>query len=353
MKVAIAERDGSVGRLLRAGLLEEADELVEIQNPADVHQALDRSDLSVLIFDWSLEELNTPDLLRRLQLRDQNRAYLFVIAILSASTDPDERLEAFAGGVDAVVPAPCDPQEIAARLDVARRITSHEQSLRDRSETLEQIRADLETENATLSEIASCDALTGLRNRRYFCETLDSQFALARRKGLPLSLVMIDVDQFKPFNDQFGHLAGDAILRVVGKLLRGGVRDHDVVARYGGEEFAILLPATDEEECLPMVDRLRLTIANHPWPLRAVTISLGVATLSPRERQPSDLIDQADQTLYYSKAMGRNRATHARELPDLITNQSIDRLGGGGVLFGGMPANHPYPVADNTTLPGS
>ena len=353
MKVAIAERDGSVGRLLRAGLLEEADELVEIQNLADAQQALDRADLSVLIFDWSMEEINTPDLRRRLQLRDQNRTYLFVIAILSASTDPGERLAAFAAGVDAFVPARCDPQEIVARLDVARRITGHEQSLRNRSETLEQIRDDLETENATLSEIASCDALTGLRNRRYFCETLDSQFALARRKGLPLSLVMIDVDQFKPFNDQFGHLAGDEILRVVGKLLRGSVRDHDVVARYGGEEFAVLLPATDEEECLPMVDRLRLTIANHPWSLRPVTISLGVATLSPSERQPSDLIDQADQTLYYSKAMGRNRATHARELPDLCANPLIDRLKKGIGLFVGTMATQPYPVIGNTTLPGS
>ena len=341
MRVAIAEQDGSVGRLLRAGLLDEGDQLVEIRKMADLRSTLDRADLSVLIYDWSLPEFDHPDLHHRLQLRDQTQTYLFVIAVLPESANPDQRLEAFAAGVDAVVSAPCDPHEIALRLDVARRIFNHELSLRSRSETLEQIRLDLESQNATLSEIASRDALTGLRNRRYFCETLDSQFSLARRKGLPLSLVMIDVDQFKSFNDHYGHLAGDEVLRVVGILLRSCVRDHDVVARYGGEEFAILMPATDEDECLPMVDRLRMTIADHPWSLRPVTISLGVATLGPSERYPADLIDQADRTLYYSKAMGRNRATHARELQDLADSQTIERLGNRDGLFGGTLAIYP------------
>ena len=353
MKVAIAEQDGSLGRLIRSGLLDEVDEVVEIRNPAEFYPALDRANCNVLIFDWPLHALDNAELRRRLQLRGQMRTYLFVIAVLPASADPDARLDAFGAGVDLVLLRPCDPHEIAAGLDAARRITRHEQSLLDRSEELEQIRLDLESENANLSEIATRDALTGLRNRRYFCEMLDSQFLLARRKGLPLSLVMIDVDQFKPFNDQYGHLAGDEVLKEVGKLLHGCIRDHDVVARFGGEEFAILLPATDEDECLPMVDRLRLKIAAHPWPLRPVTISLGVATLSLRERQPSDLIDQADRTLYYSKAMGRNRATHARELSELAGDQATDRLGNGIMLFDGGMAEHSYSVAGNTTLPGT
>ena len=350
MKIAIAERDGAVARVLRGGLIKGLDEVSEARSAATLQAVLDRDDLSVLILDWTFPEFDGPQICQRVRHRDQNQPYVFVLALLPVADDPHARLEAFAAGADAIVSLPCDPIEVAARLDVARRITDREERFRSRSEALEQIRRDLETENATLSEIASCDALTGLRNRRYFCEALDAQFSLARRKGLPLSLVMIDVDQFKPFNDRYGHLAGDAVLQVVGAILRDCVRDHDVVARYGGEEFAILLPATEENESLPLVDRLRLAVANHPWSLRPVTISLGVATLGPIEAQPSDLIDQADRSLYYSKAMGRNRATHARELPELMASPLQDRLGK-EALFAGTVGSAPFPVADNTTFP--
>jgi diguanylate cyclase (GGDEF)-like protein len=167
-----------------------------------------------------------------------------------------------------------------------------------------------------LVELAATDALTGLPNRRHFNEALEGAFALGRRHGLPLSLVMLDVDHFKMYNDAFGHRAGDEVLRGLAGLLRRGVREQDVAARYGGEEFAVLLMATDAAGGLRFAERLRATVAAHPWPMRPVTISLGVATLAAGTPAPTDLVEDADRALYRSKLAGRNRATHRDALPD-------------------------------------
>ena len=102
-----------------------------------------------------------------------------------------------------------------------------------------------------------------------------------QRLGTPLSLIMLDLDQFKEYNDTFGHPAGDEILQRLGSTLRSSLRSHDVVARYGGEEFVILLPATGEDEAIEVAERLRRPIAAGAWPRRQVTASLGVGTIGP------------------------------------------------------------------------
>ena len=325
MRIAIADEDGAIREALRRDGRFEADELVDFGDRGDLGRIRADLALHVLIFDWTSPRLPGPEICEEVRQQDASAPYIYLIAIVGACSG-HERLEAYGAGADAVLTRPCDPAEVAARVDVARRIASHDEALRIRSAELEQIRTELEVENAVLSEIASSDPLTGLRNRRFFGEALDAQFSLARRKGLPISLVMIDVDQFKAFNDQFGHPAGDDVLREVGLLLRSSVRDHDIVARYGGEEFAIVLPATEEYESLPLADRLRTTVSDHPWPLRRITISIGVATMGLHEAQPMDLVDQADRALYLSKAMGRNRVTHSGNLTDLAAGLLVPRL---------------------------
>ena len=150
-----------------------------------------------------------------------------------------------------------------------------------------------------------------MKNRRRFREDLELLFAQADRQGSPLSLIMLDVDHFKQYNDTFGHPAGDRVLQQVGSTLRSSVRGHDVVARYGGEEFVVLLPATDADEALDVAERLRTAIAGHDWPHRPVTASLGVATSGPDTPDAATLVDHADRALYHSKEAGRNTITHA------------------------------------------
>jgi diguanylate cyclase (GGDEF)-like protein len=148
----------------------------------------------------------------------------------------------------------------------------------------------LARQNARLAELATIDELTGAKNRRRFREDLAIHFALAMRQGAPLSFVMLDVDRFKQYNDEFGHPAGDTVLRAVGKILHENTREQDVVARYGGEEFALLLPSTSASSSLRLAERLRLRIEAHPWLQRSVTASLGIATTGPAIANASSLV---------------------------------------------------------------
>ncbi len=174
---------------------------------------------------------------------------------------------------------------------------------------------DLAAANERLSQLSITDGLTALPNRRRFDEVLDEEFRRAHRSGEPLSLIMIDLDSFKAYNDHYGHVAGDACLRRVATLLAEMVRSPpDLAARYGGGELAVILPGTDARGALLVAERIRQAIADLAIPHAAsrvadsVTASLGVATLVHNETQSArDLIQLADEQLYRAKHAGRNR----------------------------------------------
>jgi len=165
----------------------------------------------------------------------------------------------------------------------------------------------LEGANRELQELSSRDPLTGLHNRRSLVEALSSQRALALRMGMPLSVVLLDLDLFKKINDTLGHLVGDEVLKGVALGLQRGLRQSDLAARYGGEEFVLLLPQADAQNALRVTERIlgelrRTAFAGVPW---TVTFSAGVAQLTAEESVES-LLGRADQKLYEAKAE-RNR----------------------------------------------
>jgi len=168
--------------------------------------------------------------------------------------------------------------------------------------------------NRTLEGLATTDGLTGLKNHRAFQEQLDLEWKQCARYHRRLSLILLDVDSFKSFNDTHGHPAGDEVLKSVGRILAGQARDSDFVARYGGEEFVIILPNTDLDGAVSLAERFRSAIEEAIWPLRPVTASFGVATNSPLMPAAAELTSQADAALYQSKRTGRNRVTHATEI---------------------------------------
>src|SRR4051794_21934421 len=185
-----------------------------------------------------------------------------------------------------------------------------EAQLAEQLERANELNAELLRANTRLTELAATDGLTGLKNYRHFREVLDSTWSLAIRQGRPLSVAMLDVDEFKRYNDAFGHQAGDDVLCTLSTVLRATVRRHDLVARYGGEEFILLLPDTGLSASRVAAERLRVAVERYDWPLRAVTVSVGVATLDEGTRDPTGLIERADNSLYRSKRGGRNRVTH-------------------------------------------
>jgi diguanylate cyclase (GGDEF)-like protein/PAS domain S-box-containing protein len=176
---------------------------------------------------------------------------------------------------------------------------------------LEATKHELLELNAALERQATTDALTGLKNRIVFQNSLLEMMALAERQGTTMSLLLVDIDHFKRVNDRFGHQEGDRVLKAVAAALAAGVRDQDIVARFGGEEFAVLLPNTSLESAIPVAEHLRLACREAARLEPQLTVSIGVASFASGDSEVT-LIGRADEALYASKAQGRNRVTAAR-----------------------------------------
>ncbi|MBM7422466.1 MULTISPECIES: diguanylate cyclase [Spongiibacter] len=173
----------------------------------------------------------------------------------------------------------------------------------------------LKAQTDALRMLASLDGLTGVPNRRIFDERLDAEWRACRRSGSPLSLLMVDVDHFKLYNDHYGHLDGDQCLKAIASALASSVeRGRDMLARFGGEEFVCLLPDTDLEGAKHIAEKLRQAVEGLAIPhvesktAATVTVSLGVATTAECDAlEPPDLLKIADEQLYLAKQSGRNR----------------------------------------------
>lgn len=167
-------------------------------------------------------------------------------------------------------------------------------------------------ERRRFERFATEDKLTGLKNRRWFDESLTGFLASGATEETGFSMIMLDLDHFKLFNDRCGHPAGDRALQRVAQVIRNNLRPHDAAARYGGEEFAILMPRTRTEQAMEVAERLRLAVCRAELKdldgreLPGVTISLGVAEHGPHDTAES-LVRKADQALYRAKNLGRNR----------------------------------------------
>ena len=307
MKILIAEDQAPSALHLRRTLERMGHEPTVAPDGEQAWRIVQSGLAPLLISDWMMPLVDGPELCRRIRSAALEQ-YTYII-LLTSRDRKEDRLEGLRAGADDFLTKPPDPDELAVRLEIAERILK--------------VHAQLARQNERLAELAAVDELTGTKNRRRFREDLELLFAQAERLGSPLSLIMLDLDQFKAYNDAFGHPAGDEVLRLLGVTLRSVLRSHDVVARYGGEEFVVLLPATGEDEAIQVAERLRTAIAMRPWPRRKVTASLGVGTIGPHTAGTSALVEQADRALYHSKQAGRNQVTHYRICELIATRAEI------------------------------
>ncbi|QQO35016.1 diguanylate cyclase [Bradyrhizobium diazoefficiens] len=259
----------------------------------------------VRITGWSAEELLDTSALAGIHPDDMERVEQVISALKNGEAEEArfvyrqrhrDKGEIWAEAALHVTPA-ADNGEIDGVVAVMRDITE-QKDLQDK-----------------LASLAATDALTGLANRRAFDEHLADEWARARRDGTQLSLLLIDVDHFKKFNDHYGHLAGDGCLRALGRILSAiARRPADLAARYGGEEFAVLLPNTGPDGCVEVGEGIRQALhdlamlhAQNP-PSRLVTVSVGAATSLPSQASDSStLVAAADRALYAAKDSGRDR----------------------------------------------
>jgi diguanylate cyclase (GGDEF)-like protein len=175
--------------------------------------------------------------------------------------------------------------------------------------TLKNKNQALENLNEAFKAMAIRDDLTGLFNRRYFDEAIASEVVRATRYNRDLTLIFIDVDHFKNFNDEFGHQLGDAALKKISAILRDLVRETDIATRYGGEEFIVILPETSKQDAWAVAEKIRETVASTAieGAPKKITISAGVATLGQDGNNTAELIGKADQAVYQAKRDGRDR----------------------------------------------
>ncbi|MGA8899689.1 GGDEF domain-containing protein [Bradyrhizobium sp.] len=215
---------------------------------------------------------------------------------LSKAVDRDQVMKV----VDSLVKTTHEMRDTTKALE--ERLVLSKTEINNLQQSLEAIRAESLT-----------DPLTGLGNRKYFDHSLETAVADAISTGEPLSLMMFDIDHFKSFNDSYGHLTGDQVLRLVGMSLKQSIKGQDITARYGGEEFAVVLPNTALRQALTVADHIRRAVMSKELKKKStgeilgrVTISVGVSMLKPGDDMDS-LIDRADACLYAAKRGGRNR----------------------------------------------
>ncbi len=200
-------------------------------------------------------------------------------------------------------------------VDTTDRRVLHEQienqvlEIQDTNLALEIQTNALEEANSQLEALAFTDGLTGIANHRSFQEELAKNFEAAKRRKRRLSLMLVDVDHFKQYNDTYGHPSGDIVLKRVASVIRDSCPEGCLPARYGGEEFAVLCPGFSGNEVLMLAESIRDAIETTPWPERSVTVSIGAVSLSQELSTPSDLVSASDNALYSSKASGRNCVT--------------------------------------------
>jgi diguanylate cyclase (GGDEF)-like protein len=294
-EVIVIEDDAAVARLVAATLRRDGYVVRDAATIEAGKRLLAESRWDIVILDRNLPDGDGIELCRELRPAKPH-AY---ILILTGEASAAAKLAGFGCGADDYVTKPFQLDELLARVRAGARIVDLQKALL--------------ASNRQLEELSNTDPLTRLANRRSFDAELQNRFEHSRRYVRPLSVMMIDIDQFKQINDQFGHATGDNVLRCLSKVLSRATRQSDFVARVGGEEFCVLLPETPLFEALQFAEKVRAGFAStvrpggDAGPLR-VTLSGGIAAM-PNDRftTAAELLQAADQALYRAKANGRNR----------------------------------------------
>lgn len=305
--VLMVDDQAMVGEAMRRMLSTESDIRFHFcTNPLNAIEVANEVGATVILQDLVMPDVDGMHMVAQYRANAGTRD--IPVIVLSSKEDPLIKRDAFTRGAnDYLVKLP-DPIELIAR------VRAHSRSFQTQKELL-LLQKKLEASNAVLRQLSTQDGLTGLANRRHFDDIVEREWRRCQRSGKQMSLIMIDIDGFKLYNDHYGHQGGDDCLRMVAQALKAGMlRGGDTVARYGGEEFAIILPETDTQGAAAVGERLRegvedLHLSHEKSPCSDhVTISVGVATCTPSlKTAPERLIQEADRALYQAKRNGRNR----------------------------------------------
>ncbi|RYE34383.1 MAG: diguanylate cyclase [Hyphomicrobiales bacterium] len=287
-------------------------------DPLEAIAVAQRVKPTVILQDLVMPGIDGLDLVR--QYRKHPALHAVPVIVLSTKEDPATKSEAFhAGANDYLVKLP-DKIELVARVRYHTRAYLDHLQRDEAYRALRESQRELMRANLELERLTRIDGLTGLGNRRYFDEYLTAEWKRCHRTKSPLSVLMIDVDHFKRYNDAYGHLAGDDVLKQVARVIQdGSTRSTDLAARFGGEEFVVILTGVPQEGARYVAERLVQGVRdlNIAHGADRVTISAGVATAWPdAEGDAARLVNAADLALFRAKNEGRNRLVYAELSPE-------------------------------------
>jgi diguanylate cyclase (GGDEF)-like protein len=301
------EKNG-FNNLLLAGCSAEALETLGI-----LGQPREERGVDLILMDVVMKDMDGIETTRR--IKNSMRFMDVPIVMVSGVTEKEKLVDAFAAGATDYIEKPINDVELVVRVRAALRLSREIKERKDREVKLMNLARELEDANKKLEALSALDGLTGVPNRRIFDQTLAKEWGRMSRDSAPMSIILIDVDFFKNFNDANGHLAGDEGLKKVAKAISFAVsRPADLMARYGGEEFVIILPETDaagaERVAQTVMDKVAKLRIVHPKSDvgKYLTVSQGVATtIASGDKKSADLLALSDAALYKAKKEGRNR----------------------------------------------
>jgi len=297
MQVLIADDDKVSRRMLAHHLGNWGYEVISANDGTEAWRVLQRPDAPrVAILDWVMPGMTGPAVCRDLR-RLRTEPYTYVL-LLTARANTEDVVEGMDSGADDYITKPFNVEELQVRLRAGRRIVD--------------LQSELVAAREALREQATRDPLTCVWNRYAILDTLNREVKRSFREATPLSVIMVDLDNFKHVNDTYGHLAGDAVLREIARRMQACVRAYDYVGRYGGEEFLVVSPGSSGTNALQLAERVRNAIAAEPVRARnlaiPVTASFGITVTDGGEVPTAEtLIRIADEALYRAKASGKNR----------------------------------------------
>lgn len=300
-RLLVADDEPSILDLLRRRLETLGCEVTALPGGSQVLKTAREQQPDLILLDVMMPDLD--GFTATQQLKDDPETQDIPVVLLTARSEVESRIKGLEIGAHDYIPKPFDATELVARVRAALRV----KSLQD----------ELKAANRMLEELAANDALTGLPNRRTFDEQFFLEVERSRRNGQALSVIILDLDQFKRINDTHGHAVGDEALRQIGRVLTGRPRRTDLVARYGGEEFVWVVPGSGSEDAVEVAQWLRKAVAEIAVETQegqlALTISAGVSTYEPATHGPvaaTALLEAADRALRDAKAAGRNRVVY-------------------------------------------
>ena len=294
-QILLVEDTNVDAKIVKNALEGETFQLTTVKNGRDVFSIIKQKDIDLILLDILLPDMDGFEICRRLKKNHKD----IQVVIVTCLDDLDSKIKGVELGADDFLVKPVVGRELKARMRTLLEKKVHMDSLR--------------THYQEALGRSQLDWLTGLYNHGYFQQFLGYELKRALDQGFPVSLIMIDVDDFKSYNDTLGHSAGDAILREMGQVVRNCIREVDFAARYGGEEFAVVLPYVTRENVLIIAERIHKALTTHQFfhdesiKLTNPTVSMGIAVFPEDATNKADFIIQADSMLYLAKKNGKNQ----------------------------------------------